>query len=105
LLSVQLTGSSKLHIVRVLNAIGQFYLEQGLARKAEETTKRLKFVDDLLPGIDKRLNDAIASLRDFQQQNESVDMSLEAKAALDTTTALQTQLNDVLFRKAEISKL
>lgn len=105
LLSVQLTGKDKVQIARTLNAIGRYYLEQGLARKAEETTKRLQFVDDLLPDIEKRLNDAIASLRDFQQQNESVDMSLEAKTALDTTSALQTQLNEVMFRRAEMSKL
>lgn len=105
LLSVQLTGNDKQLITVILNSIGRYYLEQGLIRKAEETTKQLEFIDELLPGIEKRLNDAIISLRSFQQENESVDMSLEAKAALDTATSLQTQLNEVMFRKAETSKL
>lgn len=105
LLAVQLTGGNKQQITTILNAIGDSYLNQGLLRKAEETTRRLQFVDELMPGVDQKLNEAIANLRDFQQQNESVDMSLEAKAALDTTTSLQAQLNELQFQKAEISKL
>lgn len=51
------------------------------------------------------LNDAENKLNRFRQQNESVDLSLEAKAVLDTMVSVESQLNELTFKEAEISKL
>ncbi|MBM0552320.1 tyrosine-protein kinase, partial [Klebsiella pneumoniae] len=41
----------------------------------------------------------------YRQQKDSVDLSLEAKSVLDTVVQLDSQLNELTFREAEISKL
>lgn len=44
-------------------------------------------------------------LNTYRQQNESVDLSLEAKAALDTMVGIEKQLNELTFREAELQQL
>ncbi len=52
-----------------------------------------------------KLDDAENKLNAFRRQNESVDMSLEAKSALDPSVSVQSQLNELTFREAEVSQL
>ena len=48
---------------------------------------------------------AETKLNDFRKNNESVDLSLEAKFILDNVVSIDTQLNELTFKEAEISKL
>lgn len=52
-----------------------------------------------------KLDAAEDKLNTFRRQNDSVDVSLEAKSALDSSVSIQTQLNELTFREAEVSQL
>ncbi|SQI42267.1 Putative tyrosine-protein kinase in cps region [Serratia plymuthica] len=58
-----------------------------------------------LPRTQTSLNNAENQLNQFRQQNDSVDLTLEAKSVLDTQVQLEAQLNELTFKEAEISKL
>ncbi|KAA8999860.1 tyrosine-protein kinase Wzc [Affinibrenneria salicis] len=100
-----LEGENPNQINKVLNNISQNYLQQNVERKSEEAGKSLEFLREQLPSIRSSLNDAENRLNQYRQQNESVDLSLEAKSVLDTTVAVESQLNELTFKEAEISKL
>lgn len=51
------------------------------------------------------LDDAENKLNTFRQQNDSVDLSLEARSVLDSLVNIDAQLNQLTFKEAEISKL
>ncbi|GDX07040.1 polysaccharide biosynthesis tyrosine autokinase [Buttiauxella sp. A111] len=93
------------HATQVLNSISNNYLQQNVSRKSEEAAKSLEFLKEQLPVIRGRLDEAENRLNMYRQQNESVDLSLEAKSLLDSTVSLETQLNELTFKEAEISKL
>lgn len=89
----------------ILNSISNNYLQQNVGRKSEEAARSLDFLKDQLPLVRAKLDDAENSLNLFRQKNESVDLSLEAKSVLDNTVSLETQINELTFKEAEISKL
>lgn len=104
-LSLSYTGEDKDRIRAVLDSITRNYLEQNVQRKSEEAAKSLKFLAEQLPEVRSRLDAAENKLNAYRQQQDSVDLSLEAKSVLDTMVNIDAQLNELTFKEAEISKL
>lgn len=104
-LGLSLEGIDPTLTTKILNSISQNYLQQNVERKSEEAARSLEFLKEQLPNIRGQLNDAENKLNTFRQQNDSVDLSLEAKAVLDTMVSVESQLNELTFKEAEISKL
>lgn len=104
-LSLSYTGEDKDQIRAILDSITRNYLEQNVQRKSEEAAKSLKFLAEQLPDVRTRLDDAENKLNAYRQQQDSVDLSLEAKSVLDTMVNIDAQLNELTFKEAEISKL
>ena len=105
IISLALEGEDKGRIRAVLDNISQNYLQQNVVRKTEEAQKSLDFLHVHLPQVKDELNRSEELLNVYRQQNESVDLSLEAKAALDTMVGLEKQLNELTFREAELQQL
>jgi tyrosine-protein kinase Etk/Wzc len=104
-LGLSLTGENPAETKNILNSIVSNYLQQNVERKSEEAEKSLEFVKAQLPLVRAQLNTAEDKLNLFRRQNDSVDLSLEAKSALESSVSIETQLNDLTFKEAEISKL
>ncbi|MFE8148806.1 tyrosine-protein kinase Wzc [Brenneria goodwinii] len=104
-LQLSLEGEDAVKVSKILNSISQNYLQQNVERKSEEAGKSLEFLKEQLPTVRDSLNEAENKLNQYRQQNESVDLSLEAKSVLDTMVSVETQLNESTFKEAEISKL
>ncbi|TNV18974.1 tyrosine-protein kinase Wzc [Buttiauxella sp. B2] len=104
-LSLSYTGEDPARIRDILDSITRNYLEQNVQRKSEEAAKSLKFLAEQLPEVRTRLDAAENKLNAYRQQQDSVDLSLEAKSVLDTMVNIDAQLNELTFKEAEISKL
>lgn len=104
MLALSLTGSDPADIEQTLNTLIADYLAQNLARKSEESSRSLAFLKTTLPDVRQQLDVAEEKLNAFRETHQSVDLSLEAKSALDTLVSVESQLNDVTFKEAEISK-
>lgn len=104
-LSLSYTGEDRDKIRDILDSITRNYLEQNVQRKSEEAAKSLKFLAEQLPEVRTRLDAAENKLNAYRQQQDSVDLSLEAKSVLDTMVNIDAQLNELTFKEAEISKL
>jgi tyrosine-protein kinase Etk/Wzc len=104
-LSLSYTGEDRDKIRDILDSITRNYLEQNIQRKSEEAAKSLKFLAQQLPEVRSRLDAAENKLNAYRQQQDSVDLPLEAKSVLDTMVNIDAQLNELTFKEAEISKL
>ncbi|WP_337264283.1 MULTISPECIES: tyrosine-protein kinase Wzc [unclassified Serratia (in: enterobacteria)] len=104
-LGLALTGEDPILIQSILDSITKNYLQQNVERKSEEDAKSLDFLNVQLPKIRAALDSSESKLNQYRQQNDSVDLSLEAKSVLDTIVAVDSQLNELTFKEAEISKL
>jgi tyrosine-protein kinase Etk/Wzc len=104
-LSLTFLGSDPILIKKILRSITDNYLQQNIERKSEEAGKSLAFLTDQLPKVKTTLLESERKLNNFRQKNDSVDLTLEAKSVLDTMVAVDSQLNELTFKEAEISKL
>lgn len=104
-LGLTLIGEDRVMITNTLNAIARNYLQQNVERKSKQDANSLGFLDIQLPKVRSALDSSESKLNQFRQQNDSVDLSLEAKAVLDSIVSVDNQLNELTFKEAEISKL
>jgi len=105
ILNLSLNGENPDHISVVLNSISQNYLDQNIARQAAQDAKSLDFLERQLPQVRTDLNTSEDALNTYRRQKDSVDLSLEAKSVLDQIVNVESQLNELTFREAEISQL
>ncbi|HHQ6553074.1 TPA: tyrosine-protein kinase Wzc [Serratia fonticola] len=105
ILSITLMGDNPEKIKKTIDSISSNYLMQNVERKSEEAERSLAFLKEQLPMIRESLNTAEDKLNRFRKENDSVDLSLEAKSVLDTIVGVEAQLNELTFKEAEISKL
>ncbi|CAI1591946.1 tyrosine-protein kinase Wzc [Serratia proteamaculans] len=104
-LQLSLIGEDPIAVRKILDSIARNYLLQNVERKSEEAAKSLDFLKEQLPDVRGSLDSAENKLNQYRQMNDSVDLSLEAKSVLDTIVSVESQLNELTFKEAEISKL
>lgn len=104
ILQLAFEGESKPQIQAILDDISMNYFMQNVARQSAEAEKSLTFLQKNLPQIKASLNQSEDRLNRFRQQNESVDLGLEAQSALKVVVDLEAQLNELTFKESDISQ-
>ena len=104
MLALSLNGDDRDAIRSVLESVSRNYVMKNIERNAAEAEKSLQFLQSHLPDVRTSLEDSEQKLNSYRQKNESVDLNLEAKAALDTMVSLETQLNELTFKESDIAQ-
>ncbi|HBR1128666.1 polysaccharide biosynthesis tyrosine autokinase [Klebsiella quasipneumoniae] len=105
MLTLSITGDNPVLIAKTVDSISDNYLAQNISRQAAQDAKSLDFLSEQLPKVRNDLDIAEDKLNLYRRQNDSVDLSLEAKSVLDQIVNVDNQLNDLTFRESEISQL
>lgn len=105
ILTLTVAGDNPILIKKILDSISENYLAQNIARQAAQDQKSLEFLNQQLPKVREDLDTAESKLNAYRRQNDSVDLSLEAKSVLDQIVNVDNQLNGLTFRESEISQL
>lgn len=104
IINISFNGEDKEYIKKVVKSISENYLLQNIARNSAEASKSLSFLREQLPELKKKLSDAENSLNEFRLKNDSIDLTLEAKSALETIVQLESDLNELTIKESEISQ-
>ncbi|UQV21842.1 polysaccharide biosynthesis tyrosine autokinase [Vibrio sp. J383] len=104
ILKLSFEGENKQQISEILNHISQIYFLQNVKRNSAEAEKSLSFLESHLPGIKHELTGYEDSLNNYRQENESIDLGLEAQSTLKVMVELEAQLNELTFKESEISQ-
>ncbi|MDW7639943.1 GNVR domain-containing protein, partial [Klebsiella pneumoniae] len=104
-LTISLTGEDPVLIKKIIDSVSGNYSAQNIARQAAQDAKSLDFLNQQLPKVRAELDVAEDKLNQYRRQNDSVDLSLEAKSVLDQIVNADNQLNELTFRESEISQL
>lgn len=88
----------------VLDEISNLYVRQNVERMSAEAANSLEFLRGQLPEVRKELERAENALNAYQRRSSSVDISLETKAILDQTVALETQISELKMKQAEMDR-
>lgn len=105
MLTVSFIGDNGTLIKNIVDSIANNYLAQNISRQAAQDEKSLEFLGIQLPKVRNDLDLAENKLNSYRRQNDSVDLSLEAKSVLDQIVNVDNQLNELTFRESEISQL
>ncbi|MGF1679704.1 polysaccharide biosynthesis tyrosine autokinase [Photobacterium minamisatsumaniensis] len=104
ILQLSLEGENRKTIEKTLNDISQNYFLQNVERNSAEAENSLQFLRAHLPDIKIELTSSEDKLNSFRQDNESIDLGLEAKSTLDVMVSIESQLNELTFKESEISQ-
>ncbi|PSW03946.1 tyrosine-protein kinase [Photobacterium lipolyticum] len=104
ILQLSLTGENRADIERILNDISQYYFLQNVERNSAEAENSLAFLRTHLPDIKTELTASEDTLNRYRQENDSIDLGLEAKSTLEVMVSLEAQLNELTFKESEISQ-
>ncbi|MCG6401444.1 polysaccharide biosynthesis tyrosine autokinase [Vibrio fluvialis] len=104
IISLSFVGENKQFIKKILDDISKNYFLQNVERESAEAEKSLSFLKNHLPEIKNKLTTAEDELNKFRQDNDSIDLGLEAKSTLDVMVKLETQLNELTFKESEVSQ-
>ncbi|HBU8666079.1 TPA: polysaccharide biosynthesis tyrosine autokinase [Klebsiella oxytoca] len=105
ILNISLMGDDPVLIKKIVDSVSKNYLAQNIDRQAAQDAKSLDFLNQQLPKVRSDLDIAEDKLNLYRRQNDSVDLSLEAKSVLDQIVNVDNQLNELTFRESEISQL
>ncbi|WP_417877417.1 polysaccharide biosynthesis tyrosine autokinase [Vibrio sp.] len=104
ILQLSFVGEDRSQITNILNHISQTYFLQNVERQSAEAEQSLAFLKERLPDIKDNLTTAEDLLNQYRQDNESVDLGLEAQSTLTVMVELEAQLNELTFKESEISQ-
>ncbi|EHY9857548.1 polysaccharide biosynthesis tyrosine autokinase [Vibrio parahaemolyticus] len=104
IISLSFSGEDRTKIQAILNDISQNYFLQNVQRNSAEAEQSLEFLKGHLPDIKTKLTASEDVLNRFRQENESIDLGLEAQSTLKVMVELEAQLNELTFRESEISQ-
>ncbi|EHK0033188.1 polysaccharide biosynthesis tyrosine autokinase [Vibrio parahaemolyticus] len=104
IISLSFSGEDRTKIQAILNDISQNYFLQNVQRNSAEAEQSLEFLKGHLPDIKMKLTASEDVLNRFRQENESIDLGLEAQSTLKVMVELEAQLNELTFKESEISQ-
>ena len=90
------------YAVRVLNEIANIYVQKNVEHKSAESQKTLDFLDEQLPILKKKWEDATNILNDYRNNKGSIDLAIETQHILDGIVETKTQITLLQQKRDEL---
>ena len=90
--------------VALLDRVSEWYVRQNVEWNAAEAANSLKFVQEQLPKVRQDLDRAQAALNAFQIQARSVDITMQTKALLDQSVAVEANIQQLRMQQADVER-
>ncbi|EEW24759.1 polysaccharide biosynthesis tyrosine autokinase [Rhodobacter ferrooxidans] len=99
-----LSGHDPEQVTRVLDAVAQTYLAQNISRSSAEAERSLAFIDEQLPLSEQAVAEAQNALNSYRQKQQSVDLTYETQALLETATEIERKLSELALQEEELKR-
>lgn len=104
ILELRFTDQDPQRAQQILGAIARAYLGQNVARSAAEAESSLGFIASQLPEAERAVVEAEATLNQYRQSQQSVDLALEAQSLLTQVTRLENEIEALKLQEDEVSQ-
>ena len=87
----------------IIDYANKIFLTQRIFDETEKSRKAINFIDDNLKSIEQSVEQNKLKLKQFREENKSIDVSLETEAIIQKIQSLDESLNsiDIELAKAE----
>jgi tyrosine-protein kinase Etk/Wzc len=102
-LLVKLTGHDAERVAQTLNGIGDYYVKEHVQRRVAQVDEALKFVSGNLPNIREQLLRTEQQLSRARSRRGTFDVSTEGRLTLEQHRSLQTTLQDLQRKRADLA--
>jgi len=103
IMRIEFPGEDPLAAARLVNAIGDAYIQQNVQRRAAEAEKSLQFLEEQLPELRKQVEAAEGELNRFRNRNQTIDIAGEIGALLSQAVELEKSRLEIELRRREAS--
>lgn len=103
IIQLSLTGSNQQQVSRILEQIIVSYVDQNQSRGSEETTKTIGFMETQIPDLKQKLESSEALFNEFRKRYGTIDVSKEAEILLAENSQIDSQLNDLKLKQADLT--
>lgn len=103
IIELTLTGPNQKQTSLILSQIIQSYIAQNESYGSEKTKKTIEFMKDQLPLLKQKLERSEAIFNSFRTKNGIIDVSREAELLLGESSKIETQLNELKLKKADLT--
>ena len=95
IVSVVANGYNKRKIVDFINTLLETYVSRGLEKKNHVSESTIEFIDNELEGIQEVLSAAEIDLKDYREQNDVIDINMQASQIYTNLRALEKQRSEL----------
>ncbi|TDA95754.1 polysaccharide biosynthesis tyrosine autokinase [Halomonas marinisediminis] len=104
MLRLTLTGTDREEISERLDSVAQTFLRQNVERQSAEAERSLEFLEQQAPKVRDDLAAAEKRLSQYRVEQDSVDLTSEAQAAIQQFVELDSRLSELEFQEAEMAQ-
>ena len=104
IIRVELTGPDIPVLTSTLDELADLYVRQNVERKSEEAERTLQFVNSQLPELRQSLDKAEDALNAWRSKHGTIDLPLEAKAAIERAVDVEKVRAELQMQRAELSQ-
>lgn len=105
LIRISMVSSDPEKAKSIINFANKNFLETSIMSSTEEARKAIVFIDNQLDSISEILAAKKQKLKNFKEQNQSVNVDLEIKSIIETVTKIEEEVNKVDIELSEASSL
>ncbi len=102
IIEISYSGADREEILFVLQKTAEKYLKYSLDERKTRISQGVKFIDEQLPLLQKRVNEDRGRVQEIQQQYELLDPMAGGQALYDQVRALDTQSQDTSRQLQEL---
>jgi len=101
---LRLKGHDRTRIEHTLATLADVFLRQNTERRSAEARESLKFIESQLPELRQKVKKAEAKLSDYQQRQETVDLTVQTEKLLGQLVEIDQKISELQTRRAEASR-
>jgi capsular exopolysaccharide family len=88
----------------IVQRVVEGYVRQNVERSSAEAAAQLQFVKEQLPTVRRQVEEAQEAMAKYQSSANSVDITMQTKGLLDQEVAVETAIQQLRLRQAEMDR-
>ena len=105
LLEVSLVTSDTFEGKKIINLANKIFIEDNIQVETEKARASMSFIDAQLEGLEEVLNLRKSDLKNFKQENKSLNVNLEVQSIIELISEIEREINlvDLEISQAEMN--